>query len=93
MRMDILMFILNGEILWNKLKNYKKLIYIKMIYNCRVKFEIRELNSGISKLVLRFWKIYKIIRFKCIFPNKKCFKWVQMNSNDFEGISKKFTRK
>ena len=41
------------------LKNYKKLIYIKMIYNCRVKFEIRELNSGILKLVLRFWKIYK----------------------------------
>ena len=41
------------------LKNYKKLIYIKMIYNWRVKFEFRELNSGILKLVLRFWKIYK----------------------------------
>jgi hypothetical protein len=40
------------------LKNYKKLIYIKMIYNWSVKFEIRELNSGILKLVLRFWKIY-----------------------------------
>ena len=40
------------------LEIYKKLIYIKMIYNSRVKFEIRELNSSILKLVLRFWKIY-----------------------------------
>ena len=44
------------EMFW---KNYKKLIYIKMIYNWSVKFQIRELNSGILKLVLRFWKIYK----------------------------------
>ena len=41
------------------LEIYKKLIYIKLIYNRRVKFEIRELNSGILKLDLRFWKIYK----------------------------------
>jgi hypothetical protein len=28
-------------------KNYKRFIYIKMIYNCKGKFEIRGLNSGI----------------------------------------------
>ena len=38
------------------LKIYRNLTYIKMIYNCRVKFEIRELSFDILKLVFRLWE-------------------------------------
>ena len=64
---------------FKNLKNYKKLIYIKMIYNWRIlNFNFEELNSGIFENWFKILK-YIIIRFESIF-------WIRNVSNDFKWV-------